>query len=218
MEIINLPRLRVKELQTLSENSLSICDGITELKPAIDLVQTTLNAFKRGMLKEQASAANKKELDADRAIYISCFFKNVSAEKHDPTLIPEVRETLERMCQITDKYGTKITRLSYNEETAAVDNLLTELKQIDTQAIDKGVMRWIPLIEKANNDFKAANDAYIAERAKADSIESATSLAPTLQHALEELFTQMFAHAKLSTNEPIRIAYAELETLVKSFN
>ena len=73
MQLINLPRLRLKELQTLSENTLLICQSIEEIRPGTMKIESALTAFKTGMLKEQASAATKLELDKTRDRLISGF-------------------------------------------------------------------------------------------------------------------------------------------------
>ncbi|TAJ06852.1 hypothetical protein DMA11_22360 [Marinilabiliaceae bacterium JC017] len=218
MELISLPRLRVKELQTVGEKSLSICAGIIEVEPAARKVETILEVYKKGVRKDQASAGEKKGLDKIRDRFVSGFTADLNAEMYFPHVDPVTVEALNRLQDLTQKYGTKITRLPYSEETAAVDNLLADLKEIDTQALDFKVARWVPLIEKANNDFKAADDAYIDEKVRADQTDAATSQAPELIEALENLYKLLFAHVQITGTEPILTAYAKLETLVKSYN
>ena len=218
MELLNLPRLRMKELQSVAESTLRICVNITELQPATQQVNTHLEAFKKGMLKEQASAADKKELDKERDRLLSGFMQDLKAEQYFPHQELATVDTLNKVLEITQKYGVRIYKLSYSEESSAIDNILSELEQVDTQALDNGITRWIPLIKTANNHFKTANSTYISNQVKADVTDSASALAPDLRQALEGIYTLLFAHTKITATEPILNAYRELEILIKSFD
>ncbi|MBI9060737.1 MAG: hypothetical protein JEZ14_02030 [Marinilabiliaceae bacterium] len=216
MELINLPRLRHKELQSIAESSLRIAANITEVQPALANVNTQLEAFKQGMLKEQASAADKSELDKQRDRLLSGFMQNLKAEKFFPHQDQDVVEVLDQVDQVTRKHGPRMTKLSYSEETSAIDNLLSELGKIDTEVLNTSITRWIPLIQSTNNDFKAANSSFISDRAKATNKDSASDLAPLLHESIEGLITLLFAHTKITATEPILTAYRELEILIKS--
>ena len=216
MELINLPRLRHKELQSVAESTLRICANISEAQPALAKVNTHLEAFKQGMLKEQASAADKSELDKQRDRLLSGFMQNLKAEKYFPHQDKDVVEVLDQIAQVTRKHGPRITKLSYSEETSAIDNLLTEIGKIDTEVLDTSITRWIPLIQSTNNDFKSVNSSFISDRAKATNMDSATDLAPLLHESIEGFLTLLFAHTKITATEPILTAYRELEIVIKS--
>jgi len=218
MELINLPRLRNKELQSVAESTLLICATITEVQPALTKVDTQLEAFKQGMLKEQASAADKSELDKQRDRLLSGFMQNLKTERYFPHQDSDKVKALNSALPIAEKYGTQITRLPYNEETAAIDNLIAEWKQLNTDLLDEGITRWIPLIETVNNNFKSASHSYISSQAQADSAHSASELAPALRTSLEGVYTLLFAHTKITASEPILKAYRELEQLIKGYN
>ena len=71
MDIIHIPRLRNKELQTVGEDSLRICSGITEVKPAYDKADAKLKLFIEGMLKEKIDGQSKTNVDKQRDKYTS---------------------------------------------------------------------------------------------------------------------------------------------------
>lgn len=186
MDLINLPRLRMKELQTVGENSLRICRNITELQPAVDKVKITLKAFKQGMLKEKVSADSKTKLDKERDRLVSGLMHELKAEQCFPYQDDAEKNIVTQLTNLSEKYGFKINKLRYSEETAAIDNLLAELKSIDISVLSNdGIARWIPLMENANNAFKEANSTWLAESAQIDTVESASTLAPGLIADLE---------------------------------
>lgn len=91
MNSITLPRLKLTELQSLTESTLQKCSAVSELQLALTSVQTVFNTFKQGMLNEQSSAADKKAQE-----YIS---DTVSASELDSaaTLAPKVEKALEAL-------------------------------------------------------------------------------------------------------------------------
>lgn len=217
MDLIILPRLRLKELQSLGESSLEICMPLPEVEPATQAVSIAFTAFKQSMLKEAASAASKYTIDKSRDHLISGFTYNVKAELYYPHNDNNVLDALNSVLHILAKYGTKITRLPLNEESAAIDNLMSELEQLDTTALDtNGITRWIPLIGEANTMFKAAAHEYVADRVETAELDSATSLAPALMDALEGLYTLLFANVKVTKNATLVTAYNQLDDLVSA--
>ncbi len=217
MELINLPRLRNKELQTVGENTLRICHPIPEVKPAVDKVVDALNVFKEGMQKDVALTISKSELDKVRDKLLIGFTTTVKAETYYPHN-DGVSKLVASIDNIVNKYNG-IARYRYNEETAAIDNMLDELNQVfkDQETLEN-VKRWIPLIKAANIDFKNAADEFIEDSAKRDSTESASNLAPQLSEDLQNLYTLMFAHAQIGTNQDIISAYQKLEILINTVN
>jgi hypothetical protein len=217
MDLIILPRLRLKELQSLGESSLEICMPITEVEPATQAVSIALAAFKQSMLKEEASAAVKKTIDKSRDRLNYGLMHHIKAEQYFPHTKVEVQETLIKLVAIAYKYGTKLSRLPFNEESAGIDNMITELNQLNPEALSEmGIARWIPLIGEANTAFKAAAHEYVANSVEADELDSATSLAPALINALEGLYTLLFAHVKITNSDTLVTAYNQLDELVSA--
>nr|WP_319401004.1 DUF6261 family protein [uncultured Carboxylicivirga sp.] len=218
MELINLPRLRNKQLQTVAEDTIRICQPLTEVQPALLKVKATLDRFKLGMIKGQVSATEKVSLDRVRDRLVSGFIHDLKAEFYFPHS-DEDKKTLTEVNQIIKKHGSSIVRLPQNEETAAIDNLLFELKQLNQSVFEgNGLSRWLPLIEDANAAYKNAAGEFVDEKADAALVMSASMVAMELTVSLENLYTLLFAHAKVSDNESIHSAYSKIEEIVSALN
>lgn len=218
MEIFTLPRLRVAELQALTEVTIKICENIEGIDPALNKVTSGYDKYKESMLKVAASADDKKDLDKTRDRLISGFIKDVQAEKLFPHEDAAIKKSVKELVNIAGKYGTKINRYPLNEQTAAVDNLLTECKALNLSSLDgSGIARWLPLIENANAGFKQANQQYIEDSAGSSAIDPATSLAPELTDAIGNLIIVLYTKARFSNDEAAGKALAELEELVDSY-
>lgn len=115
------------------------------------------------------------------------------------------------------KYGVKIGRLPRDEETAAIDNLLADIAQMDvTPLLPTGIPRWIPAIKAANGEYKKAAKEYISDSTNAAATKAASILAPALEEALEDLYTMLFATIKRTPSDDLKKTYGDLETLVDS--
>lgn len=218
IELLTLPRLRNHQLQTVSENSINICAGISQLEAPLTKVTEELDKFKIGMTKEKASAVNKKELDTDRDNLTANFVRSVNAESNFPYSDPAKKDTMKQLLKVVHSYGLKITRLSYNEESAALDNFINDVKKIDLAPLSEtGLARWIPLIENANNSFKSAVREYINDTSNTSLIESASAAAPGLMDALDGLFSMLYAYIKTDGSDELKKAYTQLQTLLDSY-
>jgi hypothetical protein len=218
MELISLPRLRVNQLQSVSERSLEICSSLTEMQPSTEKVKITLDEFVKGMLKEQASAKEKKELDLTRDRLVSGFLRHVQSEQLFPHNNEKLIAALQQLVMVVNKYGTKINRLSYEEESVAIDNMLADLDQIDlTPLQDTGIPRWLTPLEQSNNAFKSASGEYITDSVEASLTNSASTSAPALIDALEGMYSMLYAHIKINPSEALKKAYLEIQTYLASF-
>jgi hypothetical protein len=215
MVIIKIPKMKMAQLQTVGDSSIKICEPIPEVEPAVNQVKTALAAFKEGMLKDKASAAKKRELDLIRDKLLSGFMHDVKAEQLFPYEDETEKETLTDLLHLVNKYGARVIRLPQHEETAVIDNLLTNVEELEHSSLQSsGVLRWIPLLKEANNAFKAASQEYLTDSVRDKEEPSASELAPALIDALEALYAMLFAHVRLSPNEIFTKAYAELGELV----
>lgn len=204
-------------MQTLAENTLKICKDIAALDAFVQIVLTALQAFKKGMLKDMASADSKHSLDYQRDEMITGFLTNVSSEKKFPHKDKAIKKALSKLVKITRKYGLSIKRLPMDAETAAIDNLLADIAEEDfTLLAPTGITRWLPEIEAANTEFKEAASVYLSESTEAETTKSASRLAPELEDALEGLYAMMFALLKTSPSNELKKAYEELDNLVDS--
>lgn len=217
MELINLPRLRNQELQTVGENSIRICSAINEVTTAVDKAANSLNSFKKGMQKDTSTGISKAELDNKRDRLLYGLMLSIKAESHFPH-DSTTAKTASTLINIANKY-TGITRMSYNEQTAAIDNLLEEISKLGLSAeVLPFVQRWLEPISNANLAFKAGHEAFIEGNVKLSGTSAASYVAPQLAEDLQNLYTLMFAYAKIGNNQAIIDAYQELEFLINSVN
>ena len=215
--ILSVPRVRVGQLQSLAENALAICSRHGQLQTATEKVRAELTEFKAGMLRQPASAAVKAELDKVRDRLITGLFFQIRAEEHFPHESPEDKVQMANLSALKKKYNSTITSLPLDEETAAVDNLLTELKAINIAQFANGRLQiWLPLILDANNKFKTAAQGYVADSAEAAGKASATAKAPKLMAALSAMFTMMYAFVQVSGDAALLKSYSELQVLINA--
>lgn len=218
MEIITLPRLRLAELQSLSEAAASICAPIKEIEKEKLVFDKEFAVFKEAVMKKQAKGEIKKAVDKVRDHYNSGFFFDIKAESFFPYTDEAAIEIVNQLKKLSEKYGFKINSLPFNEETAAIDNCMEEAEKIDLSPLaSNDIGRWIPLIKEANQEFKDVSKSFVEESTAAASLESASAVAPELVHALEELFIQLFSIIRVAPTDELKKAYSELKTLVDSY-
>ncbi len=215
MQLINLPRLRTLELQTLAENSIKLCHNIEEVKLALTNVQSALSAFKQGMLKDKSTGASKHTLDKIRDNIISGFIHVVKAEKYFPHEDENIAKVIFNLTTILAKYGSEIIHLPMNKETDAIDNMLAEIKKVeDFELLDNSLIRWIPAIESANEEFKSVSNENINSVTNPSEMDSTTKLTPYLEEALEGLYTLLYAHVKITNDNNIKNIYSQITSMV----
>ncbi|MEQ8469802.1 MAG: DUF6261 family protein [Marinoscillum sp.] len=214
MQMINVPKLRMAQLQTFTEGVLKTTKDLAEVSEQVGEVQTRFDAFKDGMTREDASS-DKETLDRTRDLLNSGFFKNVEAEQFFPHEAAAA-DMLKKVLKVTNDYGFRLNKLTYDEQTAQTDNMLKELEALDLTALP-GLSRWLVPLTTANDNFKAVADAYFKELTASGDTIAATKAAPPLTDAINNLFTMLFAHVKISGSEAITAAYKELITQVEAY-
>ena len=217
MELIKVPRLRLTLLQTLSESSISMCKGIAVLSKALRPVITVFASFKKAMVKDKTSAKEKQRLDFNRDEFLTGFHGAVKSELKFQYTDPVMIKVREELWNVVKKYGIGIKRLPFDEETAAIDNMLSDIAENDiTSLASTGLLRWIPKIEKANKEYMEASSEFITDLTKAAATRAATLQAPELEDALEKFYATIFAQIIVSPSDELKKVYGELETLVDS--
>jgi hypothetical protein len=217
MKLIIVPRLRLTLLQTLTEATIKICKNIFSLSASLVLVEDALNSFKKGMVKDPASAKGKKRLDYHRDEYVTGFMGNVQSEQKFPHQDLALLKVLAELLEVVKKYGLNIKRLRVDQETAAIDNMMADIADLDITPLEPtGLTRWIPVVEQANADYKEAASDFISDTTESANTLAATLQAPQLEDTLEGFYAMAFAQLKMSPTEELSKAYAELETLVDS--
>ena len=165
MEMIKLPRVRVAQLQTLTEGVIQIVENLGEVAAQVQAVKTNFTNFKDGMTKN-AAASNKKTLDRTRDLMNAGFFKSVESEELYPHTEPPIKTAVEKLVAIAKKYGFELNRMSYDEQTAETDNLLKELEEIDLNILP-AIQRWVAPMKTANDNFKLTVKSYLEEQTEA---------------------------------------------------
>jgi len=217
MEMIYIPRLRNKELQTVGENSLRICNALIEVKPAFDMVSATLEVFIKGMQKDKVDSQKRSIYDKKRDKYTSGLLNNIKYEKNFEHAADNAQVVAD-LLNIVSKY-IGINKMPFNEQTAATDNMLVEIKTVlGSNESFPNLTRWIPLIEEANGQFKEVSSDLIKDKVSLKETDAASAIAPQLSEDLQNLYTLMFAYAKIGSNQSIIDAYKELEVLIDSVN
>lgn len=215
MQTINLPQVRLAQLQTLTESVIGITQPLTEVAAQVQNVTEAFTAFQEGMTKT-TSASNKKTLDRTRDLINSGLFKSVEAEQFYPHDADEAKTAVSHVVACVNKYGYELNRLSYDEQTAETDNMVTELEALDLSTLP-AVERWIALIKSANESFKLTTKAYLQQQTQAGDTEAASKAAVPLENALNELFTILHAHVLITKTDALINAHKELTTLVNSY-
>lgn len=213
--MLSLPQLRLAQLQTLTEGVLQITQNLTEVSAQVEAVKAAYTSFQKGMTKATA-ASDKKTLDRTRDFLNSGFLKGVESEQLYPHTEADAQQALADVGAIASKYNYELSRLTYDEQTAETDNMITELEALDLSSLPH-IERWVAVIKEANTAFKNLVKTYIEEKTAADNTEAATIAAIPLQDALSNLFTIHFAHVQISQTEALITAYQELNTLVDSY-
>ncbi len=213
--MISIPRLRMAQLQTLTESAIALVTPIAIVSDQVAVVQAEFDKFKESLQKDQA-ASDKKTMDQARDRLISGFMFDVKAEDNYPHDDTTVLTAVQDVRRIADRYSMGVNRLPYNEQSAQVDNMLGELAKVDATSIPT-ISRWLDPIRTANEDFKNASTEYVKDVAATAQLPSASAVAPDLLNALEGLFTLVVAHAQVSPTDELQEAYLQLTTLVDTY-
>lgn len=217
LELITVPRMRVAQLQSLSEKTLTIGARHGQLQAAVERVQIDLEGFKAGMLRHTASAAEKAELDKIRDRYVSGLFHLIRSEENFPYETTEDKAVLAHLAALHKKYSPSFSRLPLEEKTASIDNLLSEMQIMDLSRFANGRLKsWMVLIQNANFKYITAAQGYLSESAETSGIPSATAKAPQLTAALNALYSMMYAHIQISGDAALQKSYIELQMLINA--
>jgi hypothetical protein len=160
IENITLTRLRNNEhFQFMTDVDRSI----TSIQPTELGIDTTYPAFKAALsaeeiaLRAEAGSLKSKpldQLDKLRDKTWQAILLRVKAAKLSP--FANEAESAEVVQRIIDKYGD-VRSLSYNEETAAITNLVTDLQATAlTDHLNRLVIqRWVAELKNENEKFQA---------------------------------------------------------------
>ena len=221
MKVFVLPNLTLKELQTFSEESLKIFGLSPNLNDAKTEVQKAFDSFLPAMQKVDVSLLSKADLDDLRDGVIYGFQLAAKSEllfPHKYEGNEEALKAIQELEKLLDKHGVKIKSLPYDQETAAVKNLMADISGFDfTPLADSGLARWAPHIERCNNDFANASSENNTKTAESSLIDSATQMAPALRNALKAALNVLSANLLLNATPELEKASAEMDVLIGRF-
>lgn len=218
MELKYVPRVSVNELYTLGKASVEICMPFaSDLKDDLPNAKERLKEYELGLQKDKELYVKKTVLDNRRDRPVVGFKYDVKAEEYYPH-DDATKEALRLLKETFNKYGKNMNTLPFDEQTAAEQMFLKEVKQLDLSALnDTSVLKWIPLMEETNREYMRGTLESAGEKADQAAQLSATKLAPQLENALDGLYRRMFANAVLGDNPKIVKAYEKLSVLIDSF-
>jgi len=204
---------------TFISNSLALFK--TYKIPALKSLTTDYDEMGKSFQKEVRSMKTQslKELDKRRDDAIRGMTALVKSYRFH--FDPAKNQAGNLLEQSIYKYARSIAKLSYQEETAVLTNLLTDWNQ-DTalgQAIKVlDLADWKTELETANQEF---NHVYLArnkEKAHQESIASVSEIREEVEANYQMLTQHLHAHAILNPSENLTALIAELNMLIEKYN
>ena len=219
MDLFSIPRLVMDDLQTVGGSIFSITEPFAAIGGVRAAAVDCYNSFKLGMTKNQASAETKQGTDIVRDGLLTGLTYHAKSQQYYPHT-ELVKQALAKLTKVLDDYKVRqIRRLSFSEETSAIDNLLTEIGKLDLSALKvvTGLLEWFELIAEANNNARKASENYAGANVDAADVDAASTLAPKLTDCLESIIVVMYGLLKINDNEAMRKAYLQIKELVDSY-
>lgn len=219
MEILSVPNLTTKELQTFTTECVSLCKPVVLLASSIQKVEDTQTTYEEAMLKEKYTSVSKKDLDYTRDTYLSGMYQTIKCERIFPHEAEETVAAISDLWEIVSKHGMGIRKLTYNEETAAIDNLFKDINSMDSLAsVSDSISKWFTIVQQANEDFKTAAKVFINESTAISDQDAASTVAPLLRSSLQDLLLDLYSYTRVEQSDELITVYAKVATLVGSYN
>ena len=127
-------------------------------------------------------------LDAERDSLWKAAIDIISAYKKNP--VKEISDAAEKIFPIAEKYGKKITRVTYDEETAYLKSAQTDFSAEGAAAAIKvlpGLSETLENLWAKNADFEAQTASFVSTSANSE--KSATSLRKELVSLINSFIT-----------------------------
>ncbi len=123
MEILNLPPLRNKELQTFTVEANKICKAVPQLAEATVKVVNAETTFVEAMLKEKSTTIGKKGLDRTRDSYFSGMLQVVKGERVFPVDEEAKKAAIIDICYVKIIIAAVVTNSHYVLHTQKVPHI-----------------------------------------------------------------------------------------------
>jgi hypothetical protein len=129
---------------------------------------------------------------------------------------PQVREATERLMIVFNTYG-EIATLSYDEETAAIHNLIQELDRLNTESEMTGIAPWLNELNRINEELRTTIGERYSEEAKRSHIKLRT-VRKNIDTVYHNIVYLLEAGASLDgVTEEYKEIFAEINARVKRF-
>lgn len=216
LEPMKTPYMRVNQFQTFTEQVLIICNPLTIVAAAVANVDSAYQLLKTALQKD-VSAGDRKSADIYRDKPYRAFLSVIRSEHQYPGTTEE-KSCLTMLDQCVQKYGAAVADLTYDEESAKIDNMIEEIEAMDlTPLQNTGILRWIPVIKDANDAFKALTTAKIEKNADMNEKGAASKICKELTTELDTLFALIFSHQNINPTDELLNAIDKIEVLIESY-
>ena len=153
------------------------------------------------------------QMDADRDNVFRGIRSVLKAALRD--FDPQVKEAAERLKNIFDT-GGKLTRLNYDEETAAIDNLMQKLdaRSLDVEATAIG--RWTEELRRLNGELHTLMTARYSEDAMR-SQRKMRKVREDIDAAYAEIVYLLEAAAAIDDNNACKVLFNEMNARITRY-
>lgn len=213
---INLGRLRNNEhFQFMTDVRNAIKSAIADvlnLKPFVPRFNSAHDELNSALLVDQGSVKTEKlsVLDTSRDGTWSALAGRIRATLGSP--VPEEVESAKIIQRVFDLYGN-IREMSYNEETAALANLVEDLEKPENAAYCEalGISHWVAVLKQQNNAFQALLDARNKELAN-----KASGDVKAARAVIDPIYAEITG--RLNAMVTLEMATPEIEGFIRELN
>jgi len=192
---------------------------------AIAALQTQLQTLQQQMAQSfqidtgSAKTDDLKELDKKRDDAIRGITQVVSGYALHPT---EAKSKAgEALLRSIRKYATNIIRLSYQEETAVINNLIdnwTNDATLATAITTLGLADWQTALDQANQEFDTVYVARSQESAQKQTIKSTSEIRKEVEAQYQLTVQHINANVILNPSDALNQLVAEMNSLIDKYN
>ena len=218
MKHIVVPRLRLNQLQSLCETTLRVCANQPSLEVPYQQLQQRYENFKASSEKSLVSSARDAH-DTSRDRAITGFELHIKALRYFPQYSGPIDTALAALEDLVSQHDPDMRNLPFDEETAAIDNYVADLKKFDFSPLASTQLeQWVSAIEEENAAFKQASQDWAAHKVEREKMEAPSIIAIDLRKRLNQLFAVLIAFRLINpSDENLENAHIEITKQLASF-
>ncbi|MEW7278416.1 DUF6261 family protein [Aquimarina sp. 2201CG1-2-11] len=220
----NLMTLRKEEMTELLRNTVDICyqndaDALN-INIQVEALKTIVDQLDGALLYEREKEFTKEleTLDSDRDDAIKGlrygFIMN-TYHQH-----PKVKEAAQTLLDRVDSYGSRIARMNYESESAAIINLINDFETEENlkAALQRlGLQNWVDRLKIANQKFRTLYTERITEESKKNKT-SFSAIRPEAMTVYTNLINRINAYVVLDEEKKYESINNELITLTDRYH